>query len=135
MLLLCIVLLPLLTLEVYRFVDGFQRWRHNREIKQGYVNEIERLSQEQQRLKEEIDKLKHNRLTQERLAREMGYVKPGETVYKIAPEAQALESPRTQGSDKLFEKKFSSLWKRLERKGSRGVRPLEQKRVQGGVHP
>jgi len=117
MLLLCIVLLPLLTLEVYRFVDGFQRWRHNREIKQGYVNEIERLSQEQQRLKEEIDKLKHNRLTQERLAREMGYVKPGETVYKIAPEAQALESPRTQGSDKLFEKK------------------LEQKRVQGGGRP
>jgi len=36
---------------------------------------------------------------------------------------------------KLFEKKLSSLWKRLERKGSRGVRPLEQKGENGGVRP
>ena len=38
-----------------------------------------------EQLKEEIYKLKHDLFTQEQLAREMGYIKPGETVYKFAP--------------------------------------------------
>ena len=74
-------------MDGYRFVQGLQYWWRNREIKQGYVEEVERLQQEQQRLKEEVYKLKYNPLTQERLAREMGYIKPGETVYKFVPKS------------------------------------------------
>jgi cell division protein FtsB len=84
-LLICTAFLCFLAVDSYRFIKGLQYWQRNREIKQGYVQKVERLQQEQQRLKEEIDKLEHNVLSQERLAREMGYIKPGEIVYKFAP--------------------------------------------------
>jgi len=82
-LLICTAFLSFLAVDGYRFIKGLQYWQRNREIKQGYVQKVERLQQEQQRLKEEIDKLEHNVLSQERLAREMGYIKPGEIVYKF----------------------------------------------------
>ena len=85
---LCIALVSFLALDGYRFTQVFQYWRRNREIKQGYAREVERLWQERQRLKERAYKLEHNLLTQERLAREMGYIKPGETVYKFVPKSQ-----------------------------------------------
>jgi len=84
-LLLCVAFLSFLALDGYRSARGFQYWWRNREIKRGYVQEVERLRQEQQRLKEEIHKLEHSLLTQEELAREMGYIKPGEIVYKFVP--------------------------------------------------
>ena len=84
-LLLCVTLLSFLVLDGYRFTQRFQYWCRNREIKQGYVEEVERLRQEQQQLKEEIHKLRYSPLAQERIAREMGYIKPGETVYKFVP--------------------------------------------------
>ena len=77
--------LSFLAIDGYKFVPRLQYWWNNREIKQEYVTEVERLRGEQQRLKEEMDKLGHSLLTQERLAREMGYIKPGETVYKLVP--------------------------------------------------
>ena len=82
---LCVVLLSFLVLDGYRFARGFQYWWRNRKIKQAYVEEVERLRQEQQQLKEEIHRLEHSALAQERLAREMGYIKPGETVYMLVP--------------------------------------------------
>ena len=83
----CVVFLSFLVLNSYRFVRGFQSWWRNREIRQGYARETERLTRERQRLKEQIDKLENSPLAQERLAREMGYIKPGETVYKLVPQA------------------------------------------------
>ena len=77
--------LSFLAIDGYKFVPRLQYWWHNREIKQEYVAEVEKLREEQQRLREERDKLGHSLLTQERLAREMGYIKPGETVYKLVP--------------------------------------------------
>ena len=77
--------LSFLAIDGYKFVPRLQYWWNNREIKREYVTEIERLHVEQQRLKEDMDKLGHSLLTQERLAREMGYIKPGETVYKLVP--------------------------------------------------
>ena len=94
-LLLCVAFLSLLALDSYRFARGFQYWWRNREIKHGYVEEVERLRQEQQRLKEEIYKLKHSSLTQERLAREMGYIKPGEIVYKFVSKSHGDSSKLT----------------------------------------
>ena len=88
-LLVLVGVLSFLAIDGYKFVPRLQYWWHNREIKQEYVTEVEKLRAEQQQLKEEKDKLGHNLLTQERLAREMGYVKPGETVYKLAPRPNA----------------------------------------------
>lgn len=85
-LLVCTVLLSLLVVDSYRFIKVLQYWNRNREIKQGYVSKVEALRQEQRRLKGEIDDLKSNVLAQERLAREIGYIKPGEIMYKFAPE-------------------------------------------------
>jgi cell division protein FtsB len=84
-LLLCAALVSFLVLDGYRFTQRFQYWCRNREIKREYIEEVERLRQEQQRLKEEIYKLRYSPLAQERIAREMGYIKPGETVYKFIP--------------------------------------------------
>jgi len=84
--LICTVLICFLIVDSYRFVKGLQYWNRNREIKQGYVSKVETLRQEQQRLEKEIDDLKHNALAQERSAREIGYIKPGEIIYKFAPE-------------------------------------------------
>jgi cell division protein FtsB len=92
-LLLCVIFLSFLALDGYRFARGLEYWWRNRDIRQGYVREVERLRQEQQRLKEEIRKLEHNILTQERLAREMGYIKPGETVYRFVPKTIVVPDP------------------------------------------
>lgn len=83
--LICAMIVSFLAIDGYKFVPRFQYWLRNREIKQEYVMAVEEVRQEQERLKAEIDKLKNNSLTQERLAREMGYIKPGETVYKFVP--------------------------------------------------
>ena len=84
-LLLLIVFLSFLVVDGYRAVERFQYWRRNREIEKGYVQAVERLRQEQQQLEEEIHDLKSRPLVIERLAREMGYIRPGETVYKFPP--------------------------------------------------
>ena len=82
-LLFCFAFLSFLIMDGYRSIRGFERWRRNRAIKQGYVQAVERLRLEQKQLEEEIRKLESNPLAQERVAREMGYIKPGETVYKL----------------------------------------------------
>jgi len=87
-LLIGIVLLPIMLLESYRFAKSFRYWHHNKELKQNYIQEVSRLRLEQEGLKNEVRRLKYNTLTQERLSREMGYVKPGETVYKFTPKTQ-----------------------------------------------
>lgn len=81
----CAAFLCFITIDSYRFVKGLKYWHRNREVKQEYVREVEKLQQKQQWLEDEIDKLKNNTLTKERLAREIGYIKPGETVYKFEP--------------------------------------------------
>ena len=72
----------------YRLVRSFQYLQENNRIRDGYVQNIERLKLEQESLKEELYKIQYNRLAKERLARELGYIKPGETVYKIIPTNQ-----------------------------------------------
>lgn len=83
--LVCAMIVSFLAIDGYKFVPRFQYWWRNREIKREYVMAVEEVRQEQRRLKAEIDKLENNTLTQERLAREMGYIKPGEIVYKFVP--------------------------------------------------
>jgi len=83
--LLCIAFLFFMTMDGYRSIRRFQYWQRNKEIKREYVQAVERLQQEKRQLEKEINDLKNRPLTQERLARKIGYIKPGETVYKFVP--------------------------------------------------
>ena len=83
-LLICAVITVIISVQIYRFRDAFNYWLSNREVKQRYIQEVNVLMQQQESMKNELNRLKYSRLTQERLAREMGYVKPGEVVYKFA---------------------------------------------------
>jgi len=82
-LLICIVIAIIFSVQIYRFGGVFKYWWSNRELKQRYILDVNELQQKQENMKLELYKLKNNKLTQERLAREMGYAKPGEIVYKF----------------------------------------------------
>jgi cell division protein FtsB len=82
-LLICTVIAVIFSVQIYRFGGVFKYWWSNRELKQRYVLEVNELQQKQENMKLELYKLKNNKLTQERLAREMGYARPGEIVYKF----------------------------------------------------
>jgi len=79
------MIVSFLAIDGYKFVPRFRYWWRNMEIKQEYVMAVEELRQKQRRLKAEIERLENSTLAQERLAREMGYIKPGEIVYKFVP--------------------------------------------------
>jgi len=85
MVLICLAIVPAIGLESYRSVKVFRHWNRNRLIKQTCIQELDSLRLEQQKLKDEVYKLKYNTLAQERVAREMGYVRPGEVVYRFIP--------------------------------------------------
>lgn len=79
-----IIIIPTVIVQVYRFSSAFRYWQNNRKLKQEYTKEIDRLYFEQIKLKKEIYNLNHNRLVQERLAREIGFIKPGEVIYRFS---------------------------------------------------
>ncbi len=78
-----IVTLPVLLISSYRFVEEFQNWQKVRQVKQDYLVRLKELEQKRDRLKDRVQKLKSDDLNQERLVRQFGFIKPGETVYKI----------------------------------------------------
>ncbi len=82
-LLIYIIVTIVIYVQIYTFGDAFKYWWENREVKQKYAQEISKLEQQQEIMKKEIQNFRNNKLAQERLAREMGYIKPGEVVYKF----------------------------------------------------
>jgi len=54
-------------------------------LQQDYINEIDKLKAERDKLQDYVKRLKYDEFTQEQIARKQGYIKPGETVYRIAP--------------------------------------------------
>ncbi|MGB9597071.1 MAG: FtsB family cell division protein [Candidatus Poribacteria bacterium] len=82
-LIISIIATMMISFQIYTFGGAVRYWQENREKKQKYIQEINDLEHQQNMLKKEILELKNNKLTQERLAREMGYIKPGEVVYKF----------------------------------------------------
>ena len=83
-LLVFIIIIPIMIIQIYRFSGAFRYWQNNRKLKQEYTKEINRLYLEQIKLKKEIYNLNHNKLVQERLAREIGFIRPGEIVYRFS---------------------------------------------------
>lgn len=82
---LSVLAVVMLLISLYRFVEGFQNWQEAREIKRRSLDELAELERERDRLKVQVEKLKTDTLTKERLARRLSYIKPGEVVYKVAP--------------------------------------------------
>lgn len=82
-LIISIIATIMISFQIYSLGGEIKHWQENREKKQKYIQEINDLEQQQRLLKKEILELKNNKLTLERLAREMGYIKPGEIVYKF----------------------------------------------------
>lgn len=78
-----IITLPVLLISSYRFVKEFQNWQKVRQIKQDYLEDIKELELKRDNLKVKVEKLKSDKLIQERLVRRFGFIKPGETVYKV----------------------------------------------------
>jgi cell division protein FtsB len=96
---LSIVAFVVLLISLYRFVEGFQNWQEARAIKRRFHNEIAELERKRDQLQLRIEKLRTDELTKERLARRVGYIKPGETVYKIVRSSQpspVISSPTTR---------------------------------------
>ena len=86
---LSVLAVVMLLISLYRFVEGFQNWQEAREIKRRSLDELAELEGERDRLKVQVEKLKTDTLTKERLARRLSYVKPGEIVYKVSPSPDA----------------------------------------------
>ncbi len=86
---LSILAVVMLSISLYRFVEGFQNWQEAREIKRRSLDELAELERERDLLKVRVEKLKTDELTKERLARRLSYIKPGEVVYKVSPSPDA----------------------------------------------
>ena len=82
---LCLLAMPVLALGLYRFVEGFIYWNQCRMIQQDYVDEINKLKAERDKLQDYVRRLESDEFTQEQIARKQGYIKKGETVYRIVP--------------------------------------------------
>ena len=79
---------------LFHVAKGFWSWQEARQIKQQYDDKIVELEHRRDRLKEYVEKLKTDLLTKERVARRIGYIRAGETVYKIE-----RSSPRSTDGD------------------------------------
>ena len=82
---LLLLVIPVLALGLYRFVGGLIYWNQCRTIQQDYINEINKLKAERDKLQDYVKRLESDEFTQEQIARKQGYVKQGETVYRIVP--------------------------------------------------
>ena len=80
---LLIFTLPVLIISAYRFVGEYQNWQKARQIKREYLIELKELELKRDRLRVRVHKLQSDELYQERLVRKFGFIKPGETVYKV----------------------------------------------------
>ena len=87
----------LLLVCLYRLFEGVQDWQKDHRLKQRYAEEIKKLERERERLRVRVENLKTNELTQERLARGLGYIKPGETVYKVVRSPKGAAPNHTKG--------------------------------------
>ena len=81
------VITVVISVQVYRIGSVFRYWYNNKEEKKIRIQEIAELEKQQEEMNKELDNLKYNVRTNERLARSMGYVKSGEIVYKFKPKS------------------------------------------------
>ncbi|GIX06134.1 MAG: hypothetical protein KatS3mg115_0537 [Candidatus Poribacteria bacterium] len=84
--------LLLLILVGTRIAQEWGAFRQAQAIRREYLARREQLLQERSRLRHLVETLQNDPLTQERLIRSFGYVRPGETVY-VVPREPSSSSP------------------------------------------
>ncbi len=78
------------------FLPSYTRWQDLRQRNSEYAEQIRQLKEENARLSEEKNRLEHDPVYLEKVARErMGLVRDGEVVYKITP----INKEETQNKD------------------------------------
>lgn len=87
---LLIVALALLAVSVRQFMNGYKAWQDAQKLEEDFQKEILRLENRRDELKNQVELLKDDTLTKERLVRKrFGYVKPGEIKIKVIKPAPA----------------------------------------------
>ena len=87
---LLIIALALLIVSVKQFMNGYDDWQQAQIDERGYQQEIDELKAKRDHLKQRVELLKTDILTQERLVRKrLGYAKPGEVKFKIVKPTQS----------------------------------------------
>ena len=76
-------LLVLLASNLYHTQQGFLNWHRAIAFRTDFQAKLKKLRQQRDDLKTRVAQLESNPLTQERLVRQLGYIKPGEKVYRF----------------------------------------------------
>ena len=81
---LLIVALALLAVSVRQFMNGYGAWQDAQKLEEDFQKEILRLENRRDELRKQVELLKDDTLSKERLVRKrFGYVKPGEIKIKV----------------------------------------------------
>ncbi len=93
---LLIIAISLLFVSVRQFMNGYSDWQQAQIAEKAYRAEIRKLESERDLLQQQVELLKSDTLTKERLARKrLGYVKPGELKFKVVkPDANEKSQVR-----------------------------------------
>ena len=84
-----VIALALLAASIKQFLKGYGDWEAAQAAEKAYQAEIQALEAQRDAMKHHVEMLKTDDLTQQRLARRrLGYIKPGETKYKIVRPSQ-----------------------------------------------
>ncbi len=83
-----------LLINVVRLCGELWDWREARQLRQQSLNDLSELNVQRDRMQIHVEKLRTDELTKERLARRLGYVKPGEIIYKIVDPQHAVPGNR-----------------------------------------
>lgn len=84
-----VVALALLGASIKQFLNGYGDWQAAQAAEKAYQAEIRELEAQRDAMEHRIEMLKTDDLTKQRLARKrLGYIKPGETKYKVVSPSQ-----------------------------------------------
>lgn len=107
--LLLLMVAAVLALSVNPARDLWKQWREMRRLEA----DLTALRRENEKLKEELDRLKTDAYIEQEARARLGLVKPGERAYVIVPPKQ--ESPKPQAQNPKSQKKISkkTIWQKL----------------------
>ncbi len=91
---LLLLAIPLFALSSCRFVDGFKYWRQSKKIRRSYIATIKELEAKRDERLDYVERLQNDELTREMVAREQGYIKEGETVYRLVSSIKNRNLPQ-----------------------------------------
>jgi len=91
---LLLLAIPIFALSSCGFIDGFKSWQQSKKIQQSFIAKIKELEAKRDERLDCVERLKNDELTREMAAREQGYIKEGETVYRIVSSIKNINLPQ-----------------------------------------